>query len=490
MEFRDLIYWVTGGLYTVAFFNCYKVIGSRVNSQSAIAWILLHLTMPFIGIPLYFLFGDFRIRGYVKKHRKRSKKLQKELKHSVSSLIPDVTDVPENLRPKYGPMKKMLDRFGPVYAPQYSHADLLVDGNATFEAIFSAIKDAKDYILVQYYIVRSDRMGLELKKLLIEKANSGIPVYMLLDDMGSFWLSRDYVRDLRKAGVNLARFLPIASFKRFFQANFRNHRKLVVVDGQIAFTGGLNVGEEYAASRSKKSMKRYWRDTHMQVRGSAVYQFEEVFLDDWYFATGSKIELPEAQHEQTAPQKDDGSPNPIVQVVPTGPTDEVLVSVLFIMNLINSATERLWIATPYFVPDPAIVRALELASFRGVDVRIMLPNESDNRFVHWVSLTYAEHLRKRGLKILLYQPGFMHQKVFLVDKTVSCIGTMNLDNRAMYLNFETMTVIHSEEFAAKVAAMLEADFLNCTFVPAMNNSIKSKILALRGNLARLLAPLL
>jgi cardiolipin synthase len=486
MSGDNLLFWLTGGLYTVALFNCYKVIGSRVNSGSAMAWILLHLTMPFIGIPLYFLFGDFRIRGYVKKHRKRSKKLAAETKHSLPTLVPESIDVAPAIRPKYGPFKMLLDRFGPVYAPQYGEIQLLVDGSATFNAIFHAIKNARKYILVQYYIVRSDRMGLELKRLLIEKARSGVPVYMLLDDMGSFWLSRDYIQDLKSAGVHLARFLPIASFKRFFQANFRNHRKLVVVDGVTAFTGGLNIGEEYAASRSKKSMKRYWRDTHMKVSGGAVYQFEEVFLDDWYFATNKKVELPDVD----IPPPADTTTQPVVQVVPTGPTDEVLVSVLLTLQLINAAQEKLWIATPYFVPDPAIIRALELASFRGVDVRIMLPQESDNRFVHWVSLSYAEQLRHRGVQILLYQPGFMHQKVILVDDTVSCIGTMNLDNRAMYLNFETMAVIHSEQVTAQVKAMLEKDFLSCRYVQKHTNSLKFKIFALRGNLARLLAPLL
>jgi len=348
-----------------------------------------------------------------------------------------------------------------VFYPQYGNIELLMDGQQTFEAIFEAIKKAEKYILVQYYIVRSDRMGLELKKLLIEKARSGVPVYMLLDDMGSFWLSKNYVADLKRAGVHLARFLPIANFKRFFQANFRNHRKLVVVDGTFAFTGGLNDGEEYAASRSKKSMKRYWRDTHIQVSGGAVYQFEEVFLDDWYFATNHKINLPD--HDFIQLSETDIKP-PVLQVIPTGPTDEALISILLIIHLINTAQVRLWIATPYFVPDPAIVRALELAALRGVDVKIMLPQEGDNRFVHWVSISFAEQLRARNIEVLLYQPGFTHQKIILVDQAVSCIGTMNLDNRAMYLNFETMAVIHSESFANQVKTMLETDFLACRYV--------------------------
>jgi cardiolipin synthase len=163
---------------------------------------------------------------------------------------------------------------------------------------------------------------------------------------------------------------------------------------------------------------------------------------------------------------------------------------LLIIHLINSAKVRLWIATPYFVPDPAIVRALELAAFRGVDVKIMLPQESDNRFVHWVSISFAEQLKARNIDVLLYQPGFTHQKIILVDEAVSCIGTMNLDNRAMYLNFETMAVVHSESFANQVKRMLELDFLACRFIRRKSNTLKSKLFILRGNFARLLAPLL
>lgn len=484
MNGDNVLFWLTVCVYLVAINNCYKIVGSRMNSGSAIAWILLHLTAPFIGIPLFFLVGDFRIRGYVKKHRARTQQLASETTHLLPTLVPDPAEVPEAIRENYTSFKTVLESFGPVFSPQYGNVELLVDGSQTFDAIFAAIKDAKKYILVQYYIVRSDRMGLELKKLLIEKARSGIPVYMLLDDMGSFWLSKNYIEDLRVAGVHLGRFLPIANFKRFFQANFRNHRKLVVVDGILAFTGGLNIGEEYAASRSKKSMKRYWRDTHLKISGAPVYQFEEVFLDDWFFATNIKIDLPDP--DLTESQTD----CPILQVLPTGPTDDALISVLSMIQLINSAKTRLWIATPYFVPDPAIVRALELAALRGVDVRIMVPYESDNRFVHWVSLSYAEQLRQRKVQILLYLPGFMHQKVFLVDDHLSCIGTMNLDNRAMYLNFETMALIHSQSFAAQVEAMLEDDFLSCRFAIPSSNSLNYKMFLLRGNLARLLAPLL
>jgi cardiolipin synthase len=330
-------------------------------------------------------------------------------------------------------------------------------------------------------------MGMELKRLLIAKARAGIAVYMLYDDMGSFWLSSEYLADLQTAGVKVERFLPIWRFKRFFQMNFRNHRKLVVVDGKLAFTGGLNVGEEYAARRSRKAGTRYWRDSHIRISGSPVTQLEDVFLEDWYFATGEKIDI-----SKLAPRPDplDDVARPILQIIPTGPTDETLVSLLFILQLINSATKRLWLASPYFVPDPTLIHALELASLRGVDVRLMLPRVSDNRLVHWVSVSYASELQSRGVKVMLFTSGFMHQKVIIVDDTLTAVGTMNLDNRAMYLNFETTVLVHDFKFNQTVAQMLERDFLRCRDLRQSRTPLRRTLAKLRGNAARLLAPLL
>ncbi len=495
MAWHEAVIYLTAGAYVLAVYNCYKVIGNRMTSGAAIAWILLQLTLPFVGVPLFFLLGDFRIKGYVKRHRRSTRELDAEGGLILPTKPPDEADVASGIRASYASFRRVFSRFGTVFEPQSGKVELLLNGKETFQAIFDAISSAKGYILVQYYILRSDRLGLELKRLLIERAQAGLPVYLLYDDMGSFWLSRDYIRDLRKAGVKVERFLPMASFKRFFQMNFRNHRKLVIVDGAVAFTGGLNVGEEYAARRSKKYLWRTWRDTHVRISGGSVAQLEDTFYEDWYFATEEKLEplVPDVTpadflREETPPAI---AVTPgVIQIVPTGPTDEAIISVLLILHLCNTAQKRLWIATPYFVPDAAILRGLELAALRGVDVRLMLPRVSDNRLVHWVSLSYAEQAAARGIKVLLYGAGFMHQKVVLVDDIISTVGTMNLDNRALYLNFETVVVIHGQEFNARVADMLEKDFLACRYFAPETDRFLKYFKKLRGNAARLFAPLL
>ncbi len=486
-------------VYLIAFAHCIRVLtNERTTPGAAIAWILFLLILPVVAIPLYWLVGDFRLSGYVKRHRERTLELALEspAPHHENPVIS--LPIPPHKEPPFPSDKtcgdlfrtseKVFSQLGPVYQAHPGSAELLVDGKTTFKAIFEKIAGATAYILVQYYIVRHDRLGLELKRLLIAKAREGIPVYFLYDDMGSFWLSTKYINDLKKHGVKIAQFLEVASFKRFFQMNFRNHRKIVVVDGHYAFTGGLNVGDEYIAPKSKKT-RRYWRDTHLLVTGLPVQQVEEVFLEDWHFATDQAVILPDKKPTVSSEPSTKERLYPI-RVIPTGPADDLLVSMVFLQTLIWGAQERLWIASPYFVPDQSLLRALHIAILRGVDVRVMIPLVGDNRLVQWASLSFGDQVRKMGGKVLLYQAGFMHQKVILVDRSAVALGTMNLDNRAIYLNFETMILIHDQAMADKVEKMLEDDFLSCHYLGVEPRPFIRKLVGMRGNATRVLSPLL
>jgi cardiolipin synthase len=312
--------------------------------------------------------------------------------------------------------------------------------------------------------------------------------------MGSFWISKQYVKDLRRAGVRTARFLPVTSLKRLFLLNFRNHRKLVVVDGLHAFTGGLNVGEEYVGSRFKR--QRDWRDTHLMVSGPGVRQLEDVFFTDWHFATGEKLadQFASYWHEPFFQRGIDQlkltTAKEFIQIVPSGPADHTAIGMLVFSATIQAARKRIWLATPYFVPDEPLQKDLELAVLRGVDVRLLLPKVSDHRFVHWVTLSYAEQMQRKGVRVFLYTQGFTHQKVILVDDDLAAIGTANFDYRAMYLNFETMVLVHGQSFAAATETMLMSDFdRSLEFVPEPDHRIRA-LTRLRDNTARLLAPLL
>ncbi len=500
----DPAFWPYFALYALAWWLAFELIQERRNPKSTIAWIVALIFTPFVGIPLYYIFGKNRIKGLMRRrahfdqhaisphtHSLDDLVRQPAIRENLAGLMRGLTQeelpVPENL----AEMACAFGRFGDLHDPSRNSVKLLVDGEDTFKEIFSAISAAQHYILVQYYILRSDRLGLELQKLLIAKARSGVAVHVIYDDIGSFWLPKAYIRDLKAAGIAVASFLPIHSWKRGLQLNFRNHRKLVVVDGEIALTGGLNFGEEYVSGLPlfDKADTSRWRDTHVKIKGPAVTRLEDVFFDDWHFATGESLE--DALRARHVPQFSE-HPGEVVQVIPSGPTDEALVGVLLYMMTIQKARRRLWIATPYFVPDTPLTRALELCTLRGVDVRILLPRRSDNKLVHWVGVTYAAKLRKAGVRVLFYEPGFMHQKVVLVDDDMCLIGTTNFDNRALYLNFETTLVIHGRDFARKVDSMLTLDMAeSCASLdPEPAGRIGKFLQTQKENLSRLLAPLL
>ncbi len=467
-------------LYLLAFYNCLHILGARRSPAASISWIWANLALPIVGVPLYWFLRPVRVNDY-----------RREGEKTLVGLSPLAGGLPAS--PHLQEYSRVFSAFGPVFYPVESWVELLVDGAFTFQEIFRGIQQAKHYIFVQYYILRSDRLGKELKDLLISKAEEGVKIFLLYDDMGSFWLPRRYLADLKRSGVETASFLPIFSVKRFFLMNYRNHRKLVLIDGSTAFTGGLNVGEEYVGRRFGRKIQ--WRDTHVQLKGESVRQLESVFIDDWLYATGANLAsrgklLPSSGRSFSAVALGDQFIRQWVQVFPSSPFDETNIGMLLFMQMIHGAKQRIWVSTPYFIPDEALQKSLELAILRGVDVRILIPEKSEQRIVHWVTMSYAEQIQSKGVKILLYQKGFNHQKVVLIDHDLTFVGTSNFDNRAMYLNFEMMVAIHGEECNQQVEKMLEKDFADAAPYRVRSKLRLRRLLHLGANGARLLAPLL
>jgi cardiolipin synthase len=287
------------------------------------------------------------------------------------------------------------------------------------------------------------------------------------------------VSALEKAGVHVEA-VRTAHWGRRFQINFRNHRKVVVVDGRAAFVGGHNVGDEYVGLHPQLSP---WRDTHVEIRGPAVLATQLAFVEDWYWATHAVPDL------IWAPQSVCASDQRVL-ILPTGPADRLDTCALFFVQAINLSRERVWITSPYFVPDESVISALQLAALRGVDVRIMLPSRPDHKLVHLASLSYVDESVRNGVKLYRYQKGFLHQKALLVDDELAAVGTANLDNRSFRLNFEFTVLVADRNFAAEVADMLEEDFRNCR--PIAEDEYASRALPVRiaARIARLLAPVL
>jgi len=445
------------------------------TSQGAIAWAFALIFLPYFALPLYAVFGRDRFMGYVKARREEGAPIA-GLREALAQASLDVALVPAGNATACG----VFGRLAHMPFAAGNDATLLVDGEAAFDAIFAGIDAAKEYVLAQFFIVRDDLIGKEFQARLMAKARSGVRVHFLYDEIGCYDLPRRYLRELRAAGVEAKPFLTSRDLRNRFQVNFRNHRKIVVADGTHAWIGGLNVGDEYLGRNSRFG---HWRDTFVAISGPAVTAVQLSFADDWNWSTGA---VPRLDWSVPA-QSDHGK---AVLVLPSGPVDRLDTCTLFFVQAIQSARRRLWITSPYFVPDEAILAALQLAVLRGVDVRIMLPSKPDHWLSWLASFSYLKDTLPWGVKLYRYQDGYLHQKVLLVDDELASVGTANLDMRSLRLNFELTLLFADAPFAAEVANMLEADFRRCRPVLIAEIAGRGLPFRLAVQLARLLAPAL
>ena len=438
------------------------------TSQGAIAWTLSLLLMPTIMLPMYWIFGRRKFRGYAKARR-----LGKQAVHMPRNALRGETP------PQLENYQIALERIAQMPFTRDNDCRLLINGEQTFAALFATIEAARHYILLEYYIVRDDDIGRQLSAKLLEKVQQGVAVYFLYDEVGSFQLRRNYIDRLRAGGVDIRSFNTTKGRRNRLQLNFRNHRKIVIIDGAIGMVGGNNIGDEYL---DKHAILTPWRDTSVQLQGPAVLALQLTFLEDWYWACEQVPEL----LWQTAVANSDIE----ALIVPSGPSDPVETCLLLFQQLTQIAQKRLWIVSPYFVPDTSIINALQLAALRGVDVRILLPEKPDKRTVWLSSFASLDEVQRTGVKVYRYQNGFLHQKVWLVDDDCTLIGTANLDNRSFRLNFEVGVVTRSSAFAAEVEAMLIRDFEQSRLLPRDELTKRGLLFRIAVRCSYLLAPIL
>ena len=416
---------------------------SSRTSQGAIAWILSLITLPYLAVPAYWIFGRPRFYGYVSARGERDSVLRRVLSRYREQLEPFVADARD-------PDVRAVEQLAQMPLTSGNRAELLVDGEATFDSLFDGIERARNYVLIQFFIVRNDALGIELKHRLQRVAERGVRVYFLYDEVGSHKLNEGYLRDLAASGVEVSAFRSSRGFRHRFQLNFRNHRKVLVVDGHEGWVGGFNVGVEYLG----QGRHGPWRDTHLKLTGPSALGLQEAFWEDWHWATGEVITLswtPRVTCEECHQ----------VVIVPSGPADRQDTAGLLVQHAIHSARERFWVTSPYFVPDQGVQDALRLAAMRGVDVRIMIPERPDHLLVFLSAFSFLPDMLRAGVKVYRYQPGFLHQKVMLIDDAAASVGTVNLDNRSFRLNFEITAFLPDRLFAAQVRLMLEKDFADC-----------------------------
>lgn len=439
---RRIIITLLISAHLVGFVSSLDALMSTRTAPGTVAWIVTLNTVPYVTVPAYWVFGRTKFQGYVIGRRQGDSLLHHKLDNKMSKIYPHRVELPPGER-----HVAAIERLAKMPMVGGNRVELLIDGDRTFASILEGIAAARDYVLVQFYIVRDDELGRQLQGLLQEKARQGVRVFFLYDEIGSYRLPARFLSEMTAAGVEVHRFHSTRGSGNRFQLNFRNHRKIVVVDGHQGWVGGLNVGDEYLGRDQRFGA---WRDTHLKIAGPATLCLQLSFVEDWHWATEETLSfnwVPEPEPEDLP-----------VLILPSGPADSFETASLMVQNAISAARERLWISSPYFVPDEGVLATLKLAAMRGVDVRILIPERPDNILTYFAAYAFVAPLLEAGVQIHRYQAGFLHAKTILVDDLAAAVGTVNLDNRSFRLNFEITAWILDEDFAGQVERMFNKDF--------------------------------
>ncbi|WP_150270649.1 cardiolipin synthase [Paenibacillus tepidiphilus] len=449
------------------------------NPSTTISWILLLALIPVLGLIFYFLFGQ-----NVFKKRKYDKKAERDLQ-AYERIESDALRMHQDwsvFTPEQQKLLGLSQKLARSPISFSSETRILTNGEETFGTLLLELRRAQHHIHMEYYIFRADHIGTRIQQILIEKARAGVRVRFMYDAVGSMQLAGSFLKEMSDAGVQVAAYGNSTSFFSS-RVNYRNHRKIVVIDSDVGFMGGLNVGDEYL-SRSKTY--GFWRDTHMLLRGEAVRTLQIIFLQDWMHTTGEKI----LEQDYLSPQLRFTTGDGAVQIIASGPDNERRALKNIFFSMITSAQKSVWIASPYFIPDEDILTAIRVAAMSGLDVRLLFPAKPDKWLPFLASHSYFPSLLEAGVKIYEYEKGFIHSKLLITDGEVATIGTANMDMRSFHLNFEVNALLLQTESVARVVADFERDLLSTRVIEHENFMNKKFLERLLESAARLMSPLL
>ncbi len=425
------------------------VVAERRHPRTTLAWVLALILLPVLGLISYIVFGRRPYRRHVRRCRRR-----RDAARHARWQVAHLETLPAELTGAERGLIRLALRSANAPLRRTDRVRLLGAGEACFRAICDAIAGAREFVHLEFYIWRDDDTGRALTALLTERARAGVKVRILLDSLGSLSLREQHFAELMRAGGEVAWFAPIfAPGLRSPRANFRNHRKLISIDQYVGFVGGLNVGDEYLGEAESGGL---WEDLFIRIEGNAVIGLETVFASDWEDAHGGPTGSEPCEREGE-PRRSAQGAGPLVQIIPSGPDAPIstAISAQFAAS-IAAAQERCWIATPYLVPDDALQLMLETAALRGVDVRLLVPGRSDQWLVRQASSSYYDGLLETGCRIYEY-PKMLHSKYLLVDRSVSAVGSANMDIRSFHLNYEITAMFYDAGVNADLAALFEHD---------------------------------
>ena len=457
----------------------------RKKTQSIMSWLFIMTILPIGGFIIYLLAGSgLSIRT------RRMFKRRKIYAHDYLGYIENIEVLKDpSLKETLG---KNVDtiKFYTSYKSlplPYNKTEVFLDGTSKVNALEKDLLAAKKSINIEYYIFHNDEVGKRIMNILCQKSREGVKVKLIFDSVGCLGAPRRFFRKLKKAGGEVAEFFPPFGYIRLMnlKVNYRNHRKIVVIDGTVAYTGGVNIRDDHMGKKKKLSP---WRDTHIRIEGSGAYGLQNVFFNDWRYCKKDQTPAEVLVKKGYFPKaKREGDVT--LQIVTSGPDDEVQRIKEGFVKMIANAKERVYIQTPYFVPDDVFMTALNLAVRSGIDVRIMLPAKPDRKWVHLVTLSFAEDAVKNGVKVYLYN-GFLHSKTMIIDDEILSVGTSNIDNRSFELNFEVQTILYSKRLNKEYEEAFLNDMKNCCVADEKYFKDKNIIAKVGKAFFRLLSPLL
>lgn len=471
----------------VLIFVCIRIIYDTDSTVKTLAYLLLAIFLPLFGMFFYFSFGiNYRKRELYSKKIINDDHLWNQIKQNISLYsVQTYYNIAEEDRPNKHLAKYLTNEMSPLTAG--NSARLLINGEEKFPAVMQALEEAKDHIHIEYYIYENDKIGQTIEKILIRKAKQGVSVKFIYDDFGSRGIRKNIAIRLKNAGIEVYPFYKIPFLGKVNRLNYRNHRKIIVIDGKKAFVGGINVSDKYI-NEPTLSNKLFWRDTHLMLEGPGTYYLQYLFISDWNFCSGKPLE--NIKHYFPNDHRNSPPGDKIIQIAASGP-DSVNPTILHsLLSVVHQAQEEILITTPYFIPDQSLMDALIVAALGGVSVKLLVPEKSDSKLVALAASSYYADLLAAGIKIFSYQDGFVHAKTIVVDKKLAMIGTANMDLRSFDLNFEVNAIVYDDELAISLANVFDADTKDAILLDNeawLNRSISKKFLE---KIARLVSPLL
>lgn len=455
----------------------------RKNPEATLAWILVMMFLPVVGIVFYLVFSQNIARMKLFRLTLDERIYQTNALHKMAKAIDDGTfEYANDATKEWVELVKLNLNYGNSYLTQHNDVRILSDGVDKFENLKRDILNAREYINIEYFIIKWDEVGKELIEILTKKAEEGVTVRLLMDALGSRKITNRRVKGLREAGGHVGFFFKPKLKILAMKLNYRNHRKLVVIDDKIGYIGGFNIAREYLGRKEKFG---YWRDCHLRIEGEAITDINARFLLDWRYVSNEKINIKEILKREI---NHDGES--AIQIVSSGPDNEKEQIKRAYMKMITSAKEHVYLQTPYFVPDASIHESLKMAALSGVDVRVMIPCKPDHIFVYWATYWYCSELLRSGVKVYIYDNGFLHAKTLSVDGKVCSIGSANFDNRSFRLNFEANAFVYDEKVAKSMDELFENDITKSHELTQELYDERSAWIKVKESISRLLSNVL